>query len=61
MTFYSISSIVYWAKSQVNYLGGSDLAPYVLKENLYHYFSFVDGQYVLFCTTERDLNYLEAK
>ena len=61
MTFPSITSIIAWARSQVHYLEGSELSPYVLKGNMYHYFSLGGGQYTLFCTTERDLNYMEKK
>jgi len=52
-----------WAKSTVQYLGGDPQTPFILKDNLYHYFSFQDegGTYKLFATSERDLNRLEKK
>lgn len=61
MTFTSITSIMAWAKATVQYLGGDPKTPYVLKGNMYQYFSYDEGQYKLFCTSERDLNYLEKK
>jgi len=53
----SVTSISAWARNRVRYLGGSELLPYVLKDDMYYYFSLVDGEYVLFCTTIRDLQY----
>lgn len=62
ISFPSITSIMSWAKATVMYLGGDPKAPYVLKDNLYHYFSQdVGGDYLLFCTSERDLNHEEKK
>ena len=56
VSFQSVTSISGWAKSSIRYLGGAPEAPYVLKGNLYHYFSYRDGIYTLFATSERDLN-----
>lgn len=61
ITFPSVTSISGWAKSTIQYLEGSEKLPFVLKGNLYHYFSLRDGQYYLFCTSLQDLNRLERK
>jgi len=53
--FLSVSSISGWAHNRIQYLDGSELLPYVLKGEFYHYFSFCDGQYTLFATSERDI------
>jgi len=51
-----------WAKATVQYLGGDPRTPFILKDNLYHYFSQDErGTYKLFATSERDLNRLEKK
>lgn len=55
VSFPSVSSISGWARNRIQYLDGSELLPYVLKDGLYQYFSFRDGQYVLFCTSLKDL------
>lgn len=61
--FTSITQIISWAKAAVQYLGGDPKTPYVLKNNIYQYFSFnaEEKQYILFCTSERDLNHEENK
>lgn len=63
ISFPSVTSIMSWAKSAVMYLGGDPKTPFILKDNLYHYFSYQDdgGIYKLFATSERDLNRLEKK
>lgn len=62
ISFPSITSIMSWAKSTVMYLGGDPKTPFILKDNLYHYFSQDEGgTYKLFATSERDLNRLEKK
>lgn len=63
ISFPSVTSIMSWAKSTVQYLGGDPKTPFVLNGNMYYYFSFQDegGTYKLFATSERDLNRLEKK
>ena len=61
MKFSSVTQIMSWAKATVQYLSGDPNTPYILKDNLYHYFSQDAGQYKLFCTSTRDLNHLEKK
>lgn len=56
VSFPSVTSISGWARSSIRYLGGDYKAPYVLKDGMYQYFSFRDGIYTLFATSERDLN-----
>ena len=56
VSFQSVTSISGWAKSSIRYLGGAPEAPYVLKDGMYQYFSFRNGTYTLFATSERDLN-----
>lgn len=61
-TFTSVTQIMSWAKATVQYLGGDPRTPFILKDNLYHYFSQDErGTYKLFATSERDLNRLEKK
>ena len=56
ITFASITGILAWVGgNHVKYLGNDEKLPYVLKGNLYHYFSYTGKQYKLSMTSERDL------
>lgn len=61
ISFGSISGIIAWTgRNQIQYVGGSEKLPYVLKDKLYHYFTFNGSQYVLSMTSERDLQEVQS-